>query len=92
MEKQLSNVCDQHANRFDCPDALVEYLPKFDEYGVIVHDGGKSVVTIEYCPWCGKRLPASMREKWFDELHALGMDADDENIPEKFKSDAWYNS
>jgi hypothetical protein len=45
-----------HADRFDCPDALIER--REDGYhGIIVHDGGASSVQIAYCPWCGKRLP-----------------------------------
>ena len=27
-----------------------------NEYGLIIHDGGESVVKIYYCPWCGSEL------------------------------------
>lgn len=93
MESQLSNVCDQHTDRYDCPDALIDYLAKFDEYGLILHDGGKSIIQISFCPWCGVRLPESKRGRWFDELEALGIEEpNDENIPERYKSDVWHNS
>jgi len=39
MIRAVSSSCSTHPNRFDCPDAIVEYFPKFDEYGIIVHDG-----------------------------------------------------
>ena len=26
-------------------------------FGLIVHDGGHSVITINHCPWCGVKLP-----------------------------------
>jgi hypothetical protein len=34
-------------------DELVDYIPKFREYGVPVHDGGQSHIVIRFCPWCG---------------------------------------
>jgi hypothetical protein len=40
---------------------LVAYSSKLDEYLLIVHDGGQSGVHIQYCPWCGVRLPESQR-------------------------------
>ena len=33
-------------------------INKWDEglYGIPVHDGGTSMVVINYCPWCGTKL------------------------------------
>jgi hypothetical protein len=91
MNEQVSQVCAQHTDRFECPDALIDYSQKFNEYGLIVHDGGTSSIAIEYCPWCGNKLPESKRAQWFDELEKLGIDdPTDANIPERYKSDAWY--
>jgi hypothetical protein len=62
-----------------------------DEYGLIIHDGGTSLRAILYCPWCGATLPASKRERWFDELAALGFDNPIvQPIPIAFTTDAWY--
>lgn len=58
MQSNVENVCDLHTDRFDCPDALVYYSESRDRYGLIIHDGGGSVITISYCPWCGTKLPA----------------------------------
>ena len=70
------------------PDVLIVYIPKFDEYGIIIHDGGESSVQINYCPWCGNKLPVSKRDLWFEELEQMGMeDFDGENIPDNFKTD-----
>lgn len=67
------------------------YIDKFDEYGIIVHDGGESFIGIQYCPWCGKKLPDSKREEWFRQLEKLGFDSPlEEDIPEKYKTGAWY--
>jgi hypothetical protein len=52
----------------------VAYSLVFDEYGIVVHDGGKSYVRIDFCPWCGTRLPESKRDQWFEALEAMGID------------------
>lgn len=57
MQADLERVCAQHADRFDCPDALVDRATD-GRYGLIVHDGGSSSVTILVCPWCGSELHA----------------------------------
>jgi hypothetical protein len=62
MEEHLKFECSQHADAYECPDTLVSYSQQFDEYGVIVHDGGSSSIVIKYCPWCGTKLPESKRE------------------------------
>jgi hypothetical protein len=42
-------------------------------------------------PWCGRRLPLSQRDRWFDEIRAPGVDpwSDDDAIPPEFDSAAW---
>lgn len=32
----------------------VNYYPVFNEYGIIIPED-KSIMTFEYCPWCGKK-------------------------------------
>ena len=61
MTRQVNHRCDTHPDPFDCPDSLVHYSARLDEYGLIVHDGGSSSVRVEYCPWCGAKLPGSKR-------------------------------
>jgi hypothetical protein len=92
MKDAVESVCDQHADRFDCPDALVSYSAKFDEYGIIIHDGGSSVCHISYCPWCGTKLPDSKRDRWFEELERLGIrEPSEESIPEIYHDARWYS-
>lgn len=74
---------------FDSDDILY-YNLKFDEYGIVIHDGGTSYITIQYCPWCGQKLPDSKRDLWFDELEKIGIeDPVEEEIPKEFKTDEW---
>jgi hypothetical protein len=51
---------------FDNFDMLIVYVEKFNEYGLKICDGGSSNILIEFCPWCGEKLPNSKREEWFD--------------------------
>ena len=93
MEQAIILDCNRHSDVYSCPDVLVRYIPKFDEYGIIIHDGGSSSKTIKYCPWCGQALPESKREAWFDTLESLGFDDPvEQDIPNEFSSDAWYRN
>ena len=90
MESFIDQKCENN-NIFECPDNIIIYEEKFDEYGIIIHDGGKSYVRIKYCPWCGKELPISRREQWFEELHKQGFENPfEEEIPKEFENDVWW--
>jgi hypothetical protein len=54
MDDDLNRTCDLHADRAACPDALISRGR--NGYGLIIHDGGSSVIEIFFCPWCGTRL------------------------------------
>lgn len=67
------------------------YLPKFREYGFEYLDGGTSFQQILFCPWCGARLPVSLRDEWFNRLEALGIDTlMCTDIPIKFQTSEWW--
>lgn len=63
MSENLKHQCDQHDDPFDCPDYILHYVKKLKEYGIVIHDGGSSYIVIKFCPWCGSKLPESLREK-----------------------------
>jgi hypothetical protein len=90
MKEELERHCDRGLDRFACPDALVAHSPKFDEFGIIVHDGGVSTVQIMFCPWCGAKLPESKRDRWFEELEAKGIDPASDDAPEEYQTSAWW--
>ncbi|WP_394354718.1 DUF6980 family protein [Aquipseudomonas alcaligenes] len=93
MKSQVNHRCDLHTGVFECPDHLIKYSDKFNEYGIVIHDGGTSSITIKFCPWCGSRLPESKRDQWFDELEKLGYEnPSEQEIPEKYKSGEWYRA
>lgn len=91
MTYHANYTCEQHPDPFDCPDHLIWYSRQFDEHGIIIHDGGASVIVISFCPWCGKKL-ASKRDLWYETLAELGFDDPaEQEIPTEFKSDQWYH-
>jgi hypothetical protein len=89
MTRQVNLHCDSHPDRFDCPDALIGFTAQFQEYGLIIHDGGTSGIGIAFCPWCGQRLPASQRDRWFEELESRDIDPWNGDIPDEFQDDRW---
>ncbi|MGN6619479.1 MAG: DUF6980 family protein [Sphingomonas sp.] len=56
MRSNVENSCEKHADRADCPDCLIAFWPDEKRYGIMIHDGGSSMVEIAYCPWCGSNL------------------------------------
>jgi hypothetical protein len=92
MTNQLNWHCDQHNDPFSCPDALVGFTVRFQEYGLIIHDGGASSVGIAFCPWCGQCLPESQRDQWFEALEGRGIDPWEDEIPVEFQDDRWLTS
>ncbi|MGW7258388.1 DUF6980 family protein [Streptomyces sp. NPDC054834] len=89
MTRQVNWLCDQHPDPFDCPDALIGFTPKFQEYGLIIHDGGTSSIGIDFCPWCGQRLPESQRDRWFEVLESRGIDPWADDVPVDFQDGRW---
>jgi hypothetical protein len=71
-------------------DIPVLYDPKYREFGVRVLDGGTSVIQLVHCPWCGRKLPDSLRDRWFDELERRGIDPGAGPVPDEFTDDRWY--
>jgi hypothetical protein len=61
MNETVEYICEAHKSPFDCPDNLIYYSSKFNEYGLIIHDGGSSFIVISFCPFCGTKLPDSKR-------------------------------
>jgi len=56
LQAALQMTCRTHDDPFDCPDSLIAYHPGLNQFALIVHDGGRDVVVIRFCPWCGAPL------------------------------------
>lgn len=70
--------------------AALIYTSTFREYGVPILDGGSSYIVITFCPWCGQRLPSSLRDAWFEELDRLGIEPESELLPADLRSADWW--
>jgi hypothetical protein len=90
MREELDKNCQTSSDTLQCPDVLVRYVPKYDEYGLIVHDGGSSMIRISFCPWCGARFAPSKRDRWFDELERRGIDPQSDTVPSEFLTESWW--
>jgi hypothetical protein len=84
-----AHCCAMMSSNIAEGETAIRYFPKFREYGVPVLDGGSSNIAIHYCPCCGRLLPASLRNKWFEEIETRGY-KNDIDIPAEFNSDAWW--
>ena len=71
-------------------DRAVLYDLVFDEYCLAGQGMTLSAEVLTWCPWCGRRLPPSKRERWFDELAREGLGPDDPDLDERFRTDAWW--
>jgi len=81
-EDMLYNIKETHS---------VAYNEIFDEYSIKVVEDGASCFTLNFCPWCGTRLPASQREEWFSKLEAMGIAEPflQERIPPEYRNSDW---
>lgn len=76
-------------------ERVVKYFVETREYGIQASE--YIVQMLKFCPWCGKQLPPSLREKFFDVLELeyeiitnAGDYKDRPDIPEEFRSDKWW--
>jgi len=92
MRAQIEHSCPEHPRVGECPDQLVGYSAKFDEYGIWIHAGeharAYSWLEIAFCPWCGYALPTSRREQWFERLQVLHLEP--EQAPAEMGHYGWW--
>lgn len=82
-------IADQRVQIYYSPSMREYYIPlKFQH----------AVQGIFYCPWCGVKLPESVRDQYFDILETeYGIESDlemeeQEGFPEEFKTDEWWKN
>ena len=82
----------------DLEDAIRRKNPKLLAYDPITFsfgfEVGSGVLNIRYCPFCSTKMPASLSDKYHDELtQLLGKEyynVEQDEIPEEFKTDEWW--
>ena len=93
MKKQYL-CCFEMKKHIEEKEVAIEYCNSFRSYGIKVLDGGSSVQRINFCPWCGKKLPRELGTELskivFEELKLDGYD--DSRLPAEFQSDEWWKT
>jgi hypothetical protein len=93
----MSHCCEQMTIQLQDERVPVEYSPKYREYSLRISTTVEQ--GIDYCPWCGTKLPESLRDLWFETLEGIMGEAIydiafDSNrfgeIPKKFQSEEWW--
>lgn len=85
------HCCTDMTTHLAGEEVAIVYWDKFREYGIRYLDGGTSIQPIHHCPWCGNRLPSSLRDEWFDRIEAMGLEPDDPAIPIELQTNAWWS-
>lgn len=95
MPRKPMHCCELMDKFLEDPKVPLEYYPICREYGLILQDS-PAIDILYYCPWCGEKLPESLRDQYFETLKKeydvvpeLNVQ-DDPNIPQEFKSDEWW--
>ncbi len=86
-------------------DHSVSYQSRTHTYHVstgrsfINEDTGKTALEVvdrlNFCPWCGKKMPKDLWDRWYDEIEKLGfelpLEPDDyDKIPKEYMTDEWW--
>jgi hypothetical protein len=87
----MKHCCEEMTQHLASKDVAINFLAKFREYAISYRHDERTFQTIRFCPWCGSRLPNSLRVAWFEKIHALGFEPEDPGIPSIFQSEEWYS-
>ncbi len=82
------HACDQVLTILVEGVVPLAYDDRYREYSLPVV-GESAVQIISHCPFCGERLPASLRPHWFSELERLGLEPEGE-LPDAMRDGRWW--
>lgn len=92
---QEKYCCDLMKNALDDPRVYLYYDQIKREYRLPLKFLDAADI-LYYCPWCGKKLPSSLRDTYYDILEKeytldnYDINDNPEKIPQEFKSDEWW--
>lgn len=88
------HCCQQMSAFLEEKKVHISYSQRFRQYGIVL-SGGNVIQEIYYCPWCGTKLPGSLKDEYFqtlDRLGAINKTIFSNDIPDDFRSDKWWKS
>ena len=71
-------------------EEAILFIAKFREWGIPIPDGGTSFMEMTFCPFCGTKLPSSLRDAWFAKAEELGIGPPYDQMPAEYLSEAWW--
>jgi hypothetical protein len=92
--KSRSYCCDDfgyavEGGRFAGEPPVILYSPRHRSYGLVIGSNPEDQFILEYCPFCGRKLPKDLSDEYFDAIRdENGMPLDP--IPEEFRTDEWW--
>jgi hypothetical protein len=74
-------------------DIIIDYYPPRRQYSTV--HGKETGCYIQYCPWCGTKLPTELSDEWYDTLekeYGIISPIHDERkkVPPEFWTDEWW--
>ncbi len=89
MTEQVNSVWpDAETPLLGSTDQRVYWSPVFNEYGLICQPSPE-VLKIQFCPFCGAKLPESRRDAWFKRLEEIGWRSWGDPIPNELLVHDW---
>lgn len=89
--------CERLEYATNSEELPVVYNAAFRTWGIEYRSGyGGGKLLLDYCPWCGERLPSRLTDVWFDRMDSMGIDADlsmdNPAIPDEMRDERWWRS
>ncbi|MEQ9458534.1 MAG: hypothetical protein RIM33_14535 [Alphaproteobacteria bacterium] len=91
------HLCETMAGAMSHVCTMITYIPWTREYGIrklawhrYVDYQPIRMVKIDYCPWCGTKLPSSLKQAWYDQLSLMRIDPNHNFVPPYMLSDKWW--
>ena len=69
-------------------DQRVYWSPVFEEYGLLCQPSTE-ILRIQFCPFCGVKLPDSRRTEWLARLERTGWKEWGDQIPQELLVHGW---
>lgn len=90
MSKE-KHCCEQMGFLLEEDRVEMKYDSQLREYYIKLRNS-QAVQGMTFCPWCGEKLPESLRDEFYDIIiDKLGLGGCyDEKLPEEFKTDEWW--
>ena len=90
----MKHCCNQMEFFLKEGKVSIFYDQRIRLYGIRLKESKNAIQKINFCPWCGAKLPVDLSDAFFSELSkALNKEAslfDLEVAPVEFKSDEWW--